>query len=143
MPEIRLTDAQLERLDAVGADLEAAYVGRYGRVTPADAVDYLLDTYTPPEDAETDDKGTEAAGSDGTGSADASSNGSSNDSRTPAKPAGGGSPLAAAAALLDDNDDVWRESSGDAPYEVDLPDGSTEAVRTKDDVKRLLFKHYR
>ena len=47
-------------------------------------------------------------------------------------------------SLLRTHDDKWRKaSSGDAPYEVDLPDGSTEGVRTKDDVKRLLFKHYR
>jgi hypothetical protein len=145
MPEIRLTDAQLERLDAVCADVAAAYVGRYGRVTPADAVDYLLDTYTPPDDTGTADGASEATGSAGVSSTDTASNGSSeaNGSGKSAKPSGGSSPLAAAAALLDDNDDVWRESSGDAPYEVDLPDGSTEAVRTKDDVKRLLFKHYR
>ncbi|MFC7176684.1 hypothetical protein [Halosegnis marinus] len=45
--------------------------------------------------------------------------------------------------LLDEHDDKWRESGGDEPYEVDLPDGSTETARTQDDVRGLLFRHYR
>jgi hypothetical protein len=53
-----------------------------------------------------------------------------------------GGPLSAVNRLLDEHDDRWRESDGDNPYEVDLPDGSTESVRTKDDVRRLLFRHY-
>lgn len=162
MPEIRLTEDQLERLEAVTADVEAAYVGRYGRATTADALDYLLDTYTPPSEREGDADARSAAAdttassngasanstangngtANGTGESKSETNASSNGKES-AKPAGGGSPLAAVAALLEDNDDVWRKSEGDAPYEVDLPDGSTEGVRTKDDVKRLLFKHYR
>jgi len=154
MPEIRLTDDQLERLEAVCDAVETAYVGPYGRVTHADAVDYLLDTYTPPSDHEADG-GAAVPDTDAEASSDgASANGSTNgdgdakngseQTKTEASASGGsGSPLAAAAALLDDNDDVWRESDGDTPYEVDLPEGSTEGVRTKDDVKRLLFKHYR
>jgi predicted flap endonuclease-1-like 5' DNA nuclease len=74
--------------------------------------------------------------------------------RTDDRPAGGpggGDPatnspsdtLQQAMDLLAAHDDRWRESSGDEPHEVDLPDGSTEGVRTKDDVKRLLFKHWR
>jgi hypothetical protein len=46
-------------------------------------------------------------------------------------------------SLLDTHDDKWGESSGDERYAVELPDDSTEHVRTKDDVKALLFKHYR
>ena len=154
MPEIRLTVEQLERLESVSADVEAAYVGRYGRVTVTDAVDYLLDTYTPPGEhgddpatAETDSDApeTNAAARPSTNGdgATASDDEPDADEGESAKPSGGGSPLAAVAALLEENDDVWRKSGGDAPYEVDLPDGSTEGVRTKDDVKRLLFKHYR
>jgi hypothetical protein len=45
--------------------------------------------------------------------------------------------------LLSAHDDKWREASGDARYEVDLPDGNVESARTKDDVRALLFKHYR
>lgn len=54
----------------------------------------------------------------------------------------GGGLLSAANRLLDEHDDKWREGDGDAPYEVDLPDGSTESARTKDDVRQLLFRHY-
>ncbi|WP_251331002.1 hypothetical protein [Haloplanus pelagicus] len=46
-------------------------------------------------------------------------------------------------SLLDTHDDKWGESGGDERYEVELPDGTAEQVRTKDDVKALLFKHYR
>ncbi|WP_251343658.1 hypothetical protein [Haloplanus halophilus] len=46
-------------------------------------------------------------------------------------------------SLLDTHDDKWGESGGDERYEVELPDGGTEQVRTKDDVKALLFEHYR
>ena len=44
--------------------------------------------------------------------------------------------------LLDTHGDKWRSADGDARYEVDLPDGSVESARTKDDVRATLFKHY-
>jgi hypothetical protein len=45
--------------------------------------------------------------------------------------------------LLDTHDDKWREAdSQDARYEVDLPDGTTEQVQTKDDVRAHIFKNY-
>ena len=220
MPELSVTDEQLRRLESVCTDLEAAYVGPYGRVEPDDALEYLLDTYSPPEEegsdgegkaataadpgaaapgpesanggagadltaiegvgevtagalieagfdspaaieaadpqaltaaegvgekqavdivaaaAEMDDPATDAdAGSDDAGGDDGPGGDPANDSPEDT--------LQQAMSLLDAHDDRWRESSGDEPYEVDLPDGSTEAVRTKDDVKRLLFKHWR
>ena len=55
---------------------------------------------------------------------------------------GGSDPLAAVNRMLDEHDDKWRESGGDEPYEVDLPDGRTDSVRTKDDVRQLLFRYY-
>ncbi|MFC7229125.1 hypothetical protein N0B31_17100 [Salinirubellus salinus] len=152
MPEIRLTEEQLERLEAVTADVEAAYVGRYGRATPTDAIDYLLDTYTPPSATVEADAAPPSNGDSADGGADETDEAEETEADTGATESastggsgsgGGGSPLTAAAALLEENDDVWRKSGGDAPYEVDLPDGTTEAVRTKGDVKRLLFKHYR
>ena len=240
MPELPVTDEQLRRLRAVCSDLEAAYVGPYGRVQPADALEYLLDTYTPPEEAATDagagtapaDAGARAAADAGGGDAggrgvdSASEDGDGGDAESEdddltaidgvgevtaaaladagfdslsaieaADPAalteadgvgekqavdivaavagmdrggsdgtgrggdgsgvgaagpGAGDPsdspedtLQQAMSLLDAHDDRWREGSGDEPYEVDRPDGSTEAVRTKDDVKRLLFEHWR
>jgi hypothetical protein len=45
--------------------------------------------------------------------------------------------------LLDEHDDKWEESGAEGGrYMVTLPDGSQEGVRTKDDVRALLFKHY-
>jgi len=47
-------------------------------------------------------------------------------------------------SLLETHDDKWQESSSaDYRYAVDIPDGSTEQVQTKDDVRALLFKNYR
>ena len=161
MPELSVTDDQLRRLEAVREELEAAYVGPYGTVRREDALEYLLDTYTPPEDSE-DVKGAadpadatdeaadgstadeDAADADDSPSTDAEEAGGAVDAGTSA--AEDGSPentLQQAMNLLEAHDDRWRESDGDEPYEVDLPDGSTEGVRTKDDVKRLLFKHWK
>jgi hypothetical protein len=51
--------------------------------------------------------------------------------------------LATANRLLDEHTDKWDETDGsEEPYTVRLPDGETERVRTKDDVRQLLFKHY-
>ena len=47
-------------------------------------------------------------------------------------------------SLLETHDDKWEESdSADYRYSVELPDGTTEEVQTKDDVRALLFKNYR
>ncbi|WP_226483000.1 hypothetical protein [Natrinema amylolyticum] len=47
-------------------------------------------------------------------------------------------------SLLETHDDKWEESnSADFRYTVELPDGSSEQVQTKDDVRALLFKNYR
>ncbi|RQG91414.1 hypothetical protein EA462_05430 [Natrarchaeobius halalkaliphilus] len=46
-------------------------------------------------------------------------------------------------SLLETHDDKWEESSSaDYRYTVTLPDGSSEDVQTKDDVRALLFKNY-
>jgi len=56
---------------------------------------------------------------------------------------GGGGILASANQLLEQHDDKWRkDDSGDEPFEVTLPDGTSERVRTRDDVRKLLFQHY-
>jgi len=138
MPDISVSEAHLERLEEIRDELDAVYVGEYGTVRPADALQYLLDTYTPPDadggvDADADrdaDTGVDADSSTPGGERDG-------DGDTPEDT------LQQAMSLLDAHDDRWRESGGDEPYEVDLPDESTTGVRTKDDVKRLIFKHWR
>lgn len=83
------------------------------------------------EDAEAADIDADADDGDGGGDADADAG-------------GGPSPLAQTMKLLEDNGDVWEEvASSDGKYAVTLPDGSTKHARTKDDVRALLFKHYR
>jgi hypothetical protein len=55
----------------------------------------------------------------------------------------GGSRLERMMGLLDHHDDAWEETdSEEGKYTVTLPDGETETVRTKDDVRALLFKHF-
>ena len=198
MPEISLTEDQRARLEAVRRDVEEAFVDTYGHARLEDAVEYLLDTYTPPDERgvdeavaasdrvataeypalqrvasdipdvpgsgidademrdkllselgpeelaarlEADDGDHDDGDGDETGGSVTDADGDSNDAAA-APDAGGGGLLATANRLLDDHDDKWREAVGDAPYEVDLPDGSTESARTKDDVRQLLFRHY-
>lgn len=199
MPDLSVSESQLERLEEISAELETVYVGEYGTVRSADALQYLLDTYSPPDadssasasdvdiaaltaiegvgeataeslvDAgfPTVERVVEAdpeaiADLDGVGPTQAVdivasateivSNAEEGESAQPSDDAAVGpgeneaetpeNTLQQAMSLLDTHDDRWRESSGDEPYEVDLPDGSTKGVRTKDDIKRLIFKHW-
>ncbi|MFC6975494.1 hypothetical protein ACFQL1_13885 [Halomicroarcula sp. GCM10025709] len=243
MPELSITESQQEELEAVRAAVEDTFVDTYGHTTVEDALDYLLDTYTPPDEqggergpydriasaeypelqqiASTVDDipgsginademrgkllttlgpaelarrldGVEVDGAhDGTTAADSGTGGGTNDGTacdgaegnatddagepepvgtdgpgTEGTAAGDGeraadatadaddeSPsggddgpsgvLAAANRLLREHDDKWRKSeTSEEPYEVDLPDGTTTGVRTKDDVRQLLFRHY-
>jgi hypothetical protein len=91
-------------------------------------------------DADTDDDAVEtaedAAGDERTATSDSS--------ETDGDETGGETRLNAVMSLLDDHDGKWRETgSGEEKYEVDLPDGGTERARTKDDVRAVLFRHYR
>ncbi|MFD1633737.1 hypothetical protein ACOZ4L_12960 [Haloplanus ruber] len=169
MPEIEITPEQEERLRALQEEIARDVVGKYGHVRPRDAVEYLLDRYEHDEaadpgtatadagDATTDaadagdagepTDGTEAAtarvvddgGDDERGDGDDQARASNGDPVT----GGDDDMLNEMMSLLDTHDDKWDESDGDERYAVALPDGTTEQVRTKDDVKALLFKHYR
>jgi len=167
MPEIEITPEQEERLRALQEDIARDVVGKYGHVRPRDAVEYLLDRYE--DDPDADPSHAEATaetesnvGADGddadetaeTGGAtarvvtgesgDATDGAADNGSADGSADSGGNDAmLNEMMSLLDTHSDKWGESSGDERYAVDLPDGSTEQVRTKDDVKALLFKHYR
>ncbi|MBP1955754.1 hypothetical protein J2752_002683 [Halarchaeum rubridurum] len=81
----------------------------------------------------------ETAGDDATTDTDSATSPSPSPS-----PSGSGSPLRQMMELLEEHDDAWEEvDSSDGKYRVTLPDGSTEHARTRDDVRALLFKHYR
>jgi hypothetical protein len=205
MPEITVTESQRERLETIEGELESAFIDTYGHIRTTDVLQYLLDTYTPPEqqgsgvgheriatadfgalqtvasdvdgvpgsgiDTETmrgellsalgveefavrlaeleDGTNGDVSPASGPSAADAaeSTDGDDepkNDTESGSTPGtdGPGSVLSAANQLLTDHEDKWREGGGEEPYEVDLPDGTTETVRTKDDVRGLLFKHY-
>jgi hypothetical protein len=215
MPEIAVTDEQRERLEQIRRDVEEAFVDTYGHARLEDAVEYLLDTYTPPDEERAsgdayhliatadypelqrvasnapevpgsgieademrgkllttlgpeefaaeleavDDETADASASAGSDSEDTSATEDDSPTGDAGNGDGGGtptdgiagdagpddaatSPLTAANRLLDEHDDRWRETDGDVPYVVDLPDGSTESARTRDDVRRLLFQHY-
>ncbi len=128
MPEVTITDRQLDRLAAVRDDLAEVFVGEYGSIRDQDAIEYLLDTYSPPTDdseSSPQETGDTTAESDKSDAAD------------------GAERLKAMMEMLTDYEDKWREAeSGDEPYEVELPDGSMKGARTKDDVRRLLFQYY-
>jgi len=161
MPEIEITPEQEERLRALQEDIARDVVGKYGHVRPRDAVEFLLDRY---EDDEGSDEATKAVESspeaDGTEDDATDDEDDATDDETAGTDAatarvvgeedgdetdgsGGDAMLNEMMSLLDTHGDKWGESSGDERYQVDLPDGSTEQVRTKDDVKALLFEHYR
>jgi hypothetical protein len=159
MPEIEITPEQQERLRELQEDLARDVVGKYGHVRPRDAVEYLLDRYETDEAADGDEGGdvepaadSDEPEADANGEADADADGAKarvvaeddGDATDGAADSGGDDAmLDEMMSLLDTHDDKWGESSGDERYAVELPDGSTENVRTKDDVKALLFKHYR
>jgi hypothetical protein len=83
-----------------------------------------------------------ASDDDGDGGADASGS-SSGSGPTPEPDGDGDDRLNAMMNLLDTHDDKWREASKeDARYEIDMPDGTTEYVQTKDDVRAHIFKNY-
>ncbi len=82
------------------------------------------------EDADDEDADDEDAGNEDVDNADTAADDD------------GTTQLNAMMSLLNTHDDKWREGDGDVRYEVDLPDGSVETARTKDDVRALLFKNY-
>ncbi|MFC6953404.1 hypothetical protein [Halorubellus litoreus] len=93
------------------------------------------------DDASTTADASEDAGADETGE-DAES-GSSSSGPTPDAEGDDDDRLNAMMNLLDTHDDKWREASKeDARYEIDMPDGTTEYVQTKDDVRAHIFKNY-
>ncbi|MFB6131213.1 MAG: hypothetical protein ABEJ28_10375 [Salinigranum sp.] len=169
MPEIRITGEQSERLGDLQDRIERRLVGKYGHVRPQDAIEYLLDRYeaddlsdevlaagidaggdadsTAGAAADVDDAaaaGADAEGDDADADDGATAGGATDDAGDGAEAAGGAAMLDSMMNLLDANAEKWGEAeSSDERYEVELPDGTTESARTKDDVRALLFKHYR
>jgi restriction endonuclease len=161
MPEVEVTEEQYEYLESLREEITEELVGPYGHARLADAMQYLIDTHdgdvdpamvdggasavefddepAGSEDAGDDDETTSDAdesaadaGSDADGSEDSDDDDDSDEAK-----------LNSMMQLLDEYDDVWEKAGNDAGYQVELPDQTTETVKTKDDVRALLFKHYR
>ena len=151
MESIDVTDEQHERLDAIRESLAEDVA--YGHVRPRDAVQYLLDEHDGegPDVTVAGTGGSNAESGDADGEAgDDSADGAAGDEADDAgsedadgESADGDDRLSAMMNLLDTHDDKWEQAdSEETRYVVDLPDGGTEEVQTKDDVKAILFKNY-
>jgi len=124
MPEIEIATDQRAFLDDLITDLEAEHVGKYGAVRYQDALQFLIDHYQEDSDI-----------SVGPASQD--------ETDTSQEPHRGEDRLEAMMSPFERHQEKWTLNDGDeGKYSVTLPDGATESVRTKDDVRALLFKHY-
>ncbi|WP_017342839.1 hypothetical protein [Halorubrum sp. T3] len=123
MTKDELVDAILDAAETLAADpLARVDVD----LDAGEAADEPVEDAADENDSVEDEASEDDAGGDSTGSDDD----------------GGAGQLDAMMSLLDTHADKWREGDGDARYEVDLPDGSVETARTKDDVRALLFRNY-
>lgn len=147
MPTIEVTEAEYDRLDTLCETLADECVDGYGTVRHTDAIEYLLDCHADDPSAAAD--GASVAG--GAAGTDTDGDGEDTDGDTEADTGEGGENtdedgdgrLSAMMSLLEDHDEKWRETDAeDGTYEVDLPDGGVELVRTKHDIRAVLFEHY-
>jgi hypothetical protein len=155
MPEIIVSEEQRAFLESLREDIQSEV--RYGHVRPQDALQYLIDNYDGHNlDVELPDSSTDGS-SAGTPTEDGSSEEAAaaaaveeaddddedDDDSSSASGDDGEDRLHAMMNLLDTHDGKWREATKeDARYEVDMPDGTTAYVQTKDDVRARLFKNY-
>lgn len=144
MADIEIDEDQHEYLNQLRTELADEHVGEYGYVRYRDALQYLIDHYES-VDSEVatgaEEEQIEHGGAEESAGEDAEVD--ETDDETEADDSGSASRLERMMGLLDDHDDVWEQNDGeDGRYAVTLPDGSTEQVRTKDDVRALLFQHY-
>lgn len=156
MPDIEISSAQLEALEDLQDALADRHVGAYGTVRPRDAIQYLLD-YHDTDDAavlpdSTDaptvhdvDPSDEAA--DEVGSIDEMAELADDAAEPTGGPADDADPddrLETMMNLMSEHEDKWEVSDSEegGKYVVELPDGKSMHVRTKDDVRGLLYKHY-
>lgn len=165
MVEIEIDEQQREHLERLRTRLADEHVGEYGHVRYRDVVQYLIDQNESTDgetDATSQGEPSKATQSDEVDTADAAESGADavdrggdagtgesaddgerTDSAGDAGDDGSTSRLQRMMSLLDEHGDVWEQTdSEEGRYAVTLPDGTTERVRTKDDVRALLFRHY-
>ncbi|ESS09488.1 MAG: Rho termination factor, N-terminal domain protein [uncultured archaeon A07HN63] len=133
--EGRSSMSKAELIDAILAAAEQQYTNPFESVdidfpgateTDTEAADAAAD-----DDAETDSGVDDSNDTDELGDDDEAAS-SDDDSGQ----------LNAMLSLMETHDDKWWSTDGDARYKVELPDGSVESARTKDDVRAMLFKNY-
>ncbi|SDQ91878.1 hypothetical protein [Natronobacterium texcoconense] len=151
MKTLEVTEEQHAFIQHVREELSEEVVGRYGHVRDQDAVQFLIDNVDTDGNGEVsldDAIAGEADTSEFTYDSDTDEEEAGDDADDTEESEGGEADdddmLDEMMSLLETHDDKWGEaSSEEARYEVELPDGSTEEVQTKDDVRALLFKNYR
>lgn len=164
MPELEITEEQAAYLDDLRDAIESEIVGPYGTVRRKDALQYLIDDFGAPDELEggsvsagpdgstptgdaTDDEASEPPEDEDEPEADAEDDSKATDGEAEDSEHGDANDddmLNEMMSLLDTHDDKWVEAdTEETKYEVDLPGGDTETVQTQDDVRALLFKHYR
>ncbi|QLK25963.1 hypothetical protein HYG81_18095 [Natrinema zhouii] len=112
------------------------------------AADEILDEESEETESESDGDTDDSSADDGTTEADTDDSGDEDEADDESDGGAGSADdddmLDEMMSLLETHDDKWEESSSaDYRYSVELPDGSSEQVQTKDDVRALLFKNYR
>lgn len=157
MPEVEVTEEQYEYLESLREEITEELVGPYGHARLADAMQYLIDTHDGEVDSAMLDggsaRGVEFEDEDATGTADVEADEDTGDTEANADADetsttdeddddSDEAKLNSMMQLLDEYDDVWEKAGNDAGYKVKLPGETTETVKTKDDVRALLFKHY-
>ena len=146
MPAVRITAEQQSQLEELRTELASEYSGRYSSVTERDVMTYLLDladsigdpSALPEERSVNQDT---SATEETTSSAARTRIDTESPDTSRADTAE--QSLESMLKLLETHREKWGESDGEEPYEVELPDGEVETARTKDDVKAILFRHYR
>ncbi|MFB6300077.1 MAG: hypothetical protein ABEH65_07450 [Halobacteriales archaeon] len=133
MPEITVSEEQLDYLDSLGEELASEHAGPYSTVSHQDALQYLIDSY------EGDLEAPVVEDTESTAASDAESDETADDD----PPEDEEDRLNAMMNLLETHDDKWEEADGEeGRYIVELPDGGVEHVQTKDDIRAVLFKNY-
>lgn len=158
--EHQLADRSYQELQRLAADTDGVKAGGKAddlraRLLTARTDELLTELASDPgsanEDAvtatgsPTDTPERDEAGDTNSGGSAASSETTSNGATPPEDEDAedGGSRLERMMGLLDRHEEHWEQTDSDeGRYAVTLPDGSVETVRTKDDVRATLFKHY-
>ena len=152
MQTIEVTDEQYAYIEQLRSELQNQLGARYATCLDRNAIQFLIDNVDDDLDLEAAFDGAAAAGSELEFSETAVDE-AADESGTDGGDESGGDAAAAGddddmldemMNLLDTHDDKWAESpANDYRYRVDLPDGGTEDVQTKDDVRAILFREYR